>query len=157
MYLRQRSRYGDSLQAGRGSNPGGIEVFVTLTDRPWGSSILLQNGYHLSFPWVSGRGVTLVTHNHLASRLKKEQNHTFPPPPPLPGLHGKLQSGLCVHSTHIARFIGHSDLQVSWCSSVSQGDCFSRKTKHGTIVSLNILLYLSLRWIFRKLEGVVGT
>ena len=142
MYLRQRSRYGDSLRAGRGSNPGGSEVFVTRPDRLWDPPILLQNGYHVSFPWVSGRGVTFATHPHLASRFKKEQNHTFPPRPP-PGLHGRLQSELYVYPTYACCCIGHSDLEVSWLCSVSQGDYCNTKTTYGTIVFVNILLYLS--------------
>jgi len=30
---------------GRGSNPGGSEIFRTLPDQPWGPSRLLYNGY----------------------------------------------------------------------------------------------------------------
>jgi len=31
----------------RGLNPGGDEIFRTHTDRPWGPSILLYNGYQV--------------------------------------------------------------------------------------------------------------
>jgi len=34
---------------GPGSNPGGVEIFRTCPDRPWGPSSLLYNGYHV-FP-----------------------------------------------------------------------------------------------------------
>jgi hypothetical protein len=40
------------------SNPGGGDIFRTLSDRPWGPPSLLYNGYRVSFPGVkrSGRG-----------------------------------------------------------------------------------------------------
>ena len=41
----------------RGSNPGGDEVFRTPPDRPWGPpSLLLYNGYQVSFPGVKRPG-----------------------------------------------------------------------------------------------------
>ena len=33
----------------RGSNPGGVEIFHTFPDRPWGPPSLLYNGYRF-FP-----------------------------------------------------------------------------------------------------------
>ena len=33
----------------RGSNPGGVEIFRTCPDRPWGPRSLLYNGYRV-FP-----------------------------------------------------------------------------------------------------------
>jgi len=41
----------------RGSNPGGGEIFRNRPDRPCGPPSLLYNGYHVSFPEVSGRGL----------------------------------------------------------------------------------------------------
>ena len=44
----------------RGSNRGGVEIFRTCPDRPWGPPSLLYNGYRV-FPGVkSGRGVRLT-------------------------------------------------------------------------------------------------
>jgi len=34
---------------GRGSNPGTGEIFLTLPERPWCPSSLLQNGYRVCF------------------------------------------------------------------------------------------------------------
>ena len=49
------SRYNDSLQAGRGSNPGGGETFRTRPDRSWGPPNLLYNGYRV-FPGDKAAG-----------------------------------------------------------------------------------------------------
>jgi hypothetical protein len=56
---------------GRGSNPGGCEIFGTRPDRPWRPPSLLYNGYGV-FPGgkAAGRGFDHPT--HLAPRLKKE-------------------------------------------------------------------------------------
>jgi len=63
------TRYG---LGGRGSNPGGGEIFLTHPDRPCGPPSLLYIGYWVSFPGVKrpGRGVDHPP--HLAPRLKKE-------------------------------------------------------------------------------------
>ena len=57
---------------GRGSNPGGGEIFYTRLDRPWGPSSLLYNGYRISFAGVKrpGRG---VDHPPLSSAEVKER------------------------------------------------------------------------------------
>ena len=41
------------------ANPGGGQIFRTLTDRLWGPASLLYNGYRISFPGIKrpGRGV----------------------------------------------------------------------------------------------------
>jgi hypothetical protein len=44
---------------GRGSNPGGGEIFCVRPDRPWVPPSLLYNGYRVCFPGLKlpGRGV----------------------------------------------------------------------------------------------------
>jgi len=39
----------------RGSNPGGMEIFRTCPDRPWGPPSLLYNGYR-AFPGDKAAG-----------------------------------------------------------------------------------------------------
>ena len=39
----------------RGSNPGGVEIFRTRPDRPWGSPSLLYDGYQI-FPGGKAAG-----------------------------------------------------------------------------------------------------
>ena len=53
-------------------NPGGDEIFRTLSDWTRGPPSLLYNGYRVSFPRVKrpARGVNNPL--HLAPRLKKE-------------------------------------------------------------------------------------
>ena len=38
-----------------GSNPGGVEIFCTLPDRPWGPRSILYNGYRV-FPGGKAAG-----------------------------------------------------------------------------------------------------
>jgi hypothetical protein len=77
----------------RGSNPGGDKIFCTGTDRPWGPSSLLYNGYRVSFAGIK-RAETGVDHPlHLASKLKKEYIHTSAP---TLSLRGVLQGELCL-------------------------------------------------------------
>ena len=75
----------------RGSNPEGVEIFRTSTDRPWGPHRLLCNGYRVSFPRIerSGRGIDHPS--HLVPRSKKEQSYTSTP---LMGLHDLFFGGL---------------------------------------------------------------
>jgi hypothetical protein len=68
-----RSRYSDSLRAGRSGDriSVGVEFFCTCPDRPWGPPILLYNG-HRVFPGVkSGRDVTLTPHPLLVPWSRK--------------------------------------------------------------------------------------
>ena len=70
----QRSRYSDSLRAGRSGVriPVGGEIFRTRPYRPWGPPSLLYDGYRVSFPGVKrpGRGVDHPP--HLVPKLKEE-------------------------------------------------------------------------------------
>jgi hypothetical protein len=66
-----------------GSNPGGGEIFRTRPHGPWSSSILLYNGYRISFPKVK-RGVDHPP--HLLPRLNKKLNYTSTPSLGLRGL-----------------------------------------------------------------------
>ena len=72
----------------RESIPGWGEIFRTRLDRPWGPHSFLCNGYRLFFPEVKRPGRSVITHYHLAPRLKKELSYTSTPPL---GLHGVLQ------------------------------------------------------------------
>ena len=69
-----RSRYSDSLRAGRSGDriPVGDEIFRTRPDRPWGPTQPPIQWYRVSFSRVKRprRGVDHPP--HLASRLKNE-------------------------------------------------------------------------------------
>ena len=54
----------------------------------WGPICLLCNGYRVSFPAVSGRGVALTTHPRLVPRLKKVYSYTATTTTTTLGLHG---------------------------------------------------------------------
>jgi hypothetical protein len=56
---------------GRGSNPGGSEIFLTDPNLPWARPTSHKLGTVL-FPEQSGRVMALTTHPDLALRLKKE-------------------------------------------------------------------------------------
>ena len=66
----------------RGSNPGGGEIFSTLSDWPCG----LYNGYRLSLSGVKRPGRGDDHPPHLLPSLKKEQSYTSTPPLDLRGL-----------------------------------------------------------------------
>jgi hypothetical protein len=61
MYFNVRSRYSDSLRAGRSGDriPVGAKFFAPVQIGPWGPPSLLYNGYRISIPGVKrpGRGV----------------------------------------------------------------------------------------------------
>ena len=50
---------------GPGSNPGGVEIFCTRPDGPWGPSSLLYDEYRVSFPDLK--------------RLGRDVDHQYPP------------------------------------------------------------------------------
>jgi len=56
----------------QGSNHGGVKIFCTCPDWPWGSPSFLYNEYYIISGCQSGRGIALTTHPHLALRLMKE-------------------------------------------------------------------------------------
>jgi len=65
---------------GRGSNPGGGEIFSTCPDRPWDPPSLLYNGYRV-FPGGKkrpGRDADASTPSSAA--VKKEYSYTSTPP-----------------------------------------------------------------------------
>jgi hypothetical protein len=53
-------------------SPVGGEISRIGPDMPWGPPSLLYSRFWVSFPGVSGRGVTLTNDPDLAPRLKKE-------------------------------------------------------------------------------------
>ena len=57
---------------GRGSNPGGGEIFRTCPDRPCGLPNLQYNGYRVSFPGVKWPGRD-VNHQPPSSAVVKER------------------------------------------------------------------------------------
>jgi hypothetical protein len=59
-----------------------------IPDRLWGPPSILSNGYRASFLWGQkrGRGVTLITHPHLAQRLWMSGSYTSSPPKRLHGV-----------------------------------------------------------------------
>jgi len=59
--------------------PVGGEIFRTLSFWPWGPPSLMRNGYRV-FSAGRAAGMTLTTHPHLESRLKKEYNYTSTSP-----------------------------------------------------------------------------
>jgi hypothetical protein len=74
-----------------GSKPGGDEIFLILSDLPFGPLSVLLNGYPVSFSEVKwpGRGITI--HPDLAPRLSKEYRYTAIRPL---GHHGLLYGDL---------------------------------------------------------------
>jgi len=71
----------------RRSNPGGVEIFRTRPDRPWGPPSLLYNGYLVwVIPGGKAAGAWSWTPPHLAQMLKKEYSYTSIPPMGLRGL-----------------------------------------------------------------------
>jgi hypothetical protein len=50
----------------RGSNPGGGEIFHTHPNRLWGPPSPLYSRYRVSSRGLSGQGVALTTHPHIA-------------------------------------------------------------------------------------------
>ena len=72
-------------QTGRGSNPGGGEIFSTCQTVPGAhpTSYTMGTG---SFPGVNRTGRGVDNPHHLSSKLKKEQSCTSTPPLGLRGL-----------------------------------------------------------------------
>jgi len=70
----ERSRHGDLLGAGRfwvRNTVGARTLFILHTHLycPWGSNILLHDGYRGSFQGQRGRGVALTTFPNLAPKI----------------------------------------------------------------------------------------
>jgi hypothetical protein len=85
-----RSRYSDSLRAGRSGDriPLGDETFRSRPDRPWGPPSLLYNVYRVSFPGVKrpGRGAS----HPIPSSCRGSRTDTAIPLLPLLGPQGPL-------------------------------------------------------------------
>ena len=86
----------------RGSNPGGVEIFHNRSERPWGPPSLLYNIYRVFFGGKGGRGLALISHPHLAPRLKKEQSYISTPTPSLRGL---FQGDLYLYFTFASSYL----------------------------------------------------
>jgi hypothetical protein len=71
----------------RGTNPGGVEIFRTCPDRPWGPPSFLYNGYRV-FPGGKERlGRDADPSSPSSAVVKKEYNYTSTPPYRLYGLY----------------------------------------------------------------------
>jgi len=88
-----RSRYSDSLRAGRSGDriPVAGRDILSRPDRLWSPPILLYNGFRVSFPGVNRPGRGLDHPPNLASRSKEQYSYSSTPPLGLRGLfHGEL-------------------------------------------------------------------
>ena len=88
------SSVGIATRYGRGSNPGGGEIFRIRPDRPWGPPSLLYNGYRVFPGDKAAGGAVLTTHPHLSAEVTKGYSYTSTHPL---GLRGLLQGELYLY------------------------------------------------------------